>query len=63
MNEGWTWLINSKKWHYFVNGRSLCGKFGLIGRPELKQGDDDNPDNCAACRKKLKRKNKAKGMT
>jgi hypothetical protein len=64
MAEGWTWLINSKKWHYFVNGRSLCGKFGLIGRPELEQGNDDSPDNCTACRKKLKkRKNEAKGMT
>ena len=28
-DEGWTWLINSKKWHYFVNNASLCKKWLL----------------------------------
>ena len=52
--EGWTWLYNSKKWHYFRDGRSLCGKWGRFGSPDtLEQGKDDSPDNCAVCRKKL----------
>jgi len=60
--EGWTWLTNSTKWHYFVEGRSLCGKFMLLSIPELEQGNDGSLDNCMACRKKLeKRKGKHKG--
>lgn len=51
--EGWTWLQNSPKWHYFVDGRSLCRRFMLFGNPELEQGKDESPDNCAACMKAL----------
>ena len=51
--EGWTWLHNSKKWHYFVDGRSLCGRWMLFSNPGLEQGNDDSPDNCKACSKKL----------
>lgn len=55
MEEGWTWLINSRKWHYFRDGRSICGKFMLLGNPELEPFGDKSPDNCAACqRKRLK---------
>ena len=59
--EGWTWLSNSMKWHYFIreDGKSLCGKWGLWGSPELEQGNDDSPENCVACKRKLeKRKGK-----
>ncbi len=54
--EGWTWLQNATKWHYFVltDGKSLCGKWCLWGSPELEQGNDDSEDNCKACQKKLK---------
>ncbi len=53
--EGWTWLVNSKKWHYFSEQRSLCRKFALLRHPSegYEHGADDSPDNCAACRKKL----------
>ncbi len=51
--EGWTYLTNSRKWHYFIDGRSLCKRFMLFFLPELEQGDDDSPDNCKACRAKL----------
>lgn len=44
MSEGWTYLLNSRKWHYFINGISLCGKFMLPGRPELEQGNDSSPE-------------------
>ena len=53
--EGWTWLTNSRKWHYFKGSRrSLCGRFLLMGKmDDLEEGNDDSPDNCAACRRKL----------
>ena len=50
--EGWTWLFNSRKWHYFKDGMSICGKFMLLGKGELEQGNDDSPDNCVQCKKK-----------
>lgn len=52
-DEGWTWLFNSTRWHYFRGGRSLCGKFLLLSRSGLQLGSDDSRDNCAACRRKL----------
>jgi len=61
--EGWTWLVNSPKWHYFIyeNGyRSLCGRWGLFVWPSLpgdvEQKNDNSPDNCKACVKKLARR-------
>jgi len=55
--EGWTWLYNSKKWHYFKDGMSLCGKFMLLKSDKLEQGNDDSLDNCAICKKTLKKQN------
>ena len=53
--EGWGFSPHiSKKWHYFVNGVSLCGKIGFY-RGKLEQGNDDSEDNCTACKKALKR--------
>ena len=48
--EGWAWLHNSNREHYFVEGRSLCRKWlclcsdfaTTLGQPE-----------CKACRKAL----------
>ncbi len=53
--EGWTWLHNSKKWHYFREGRSLCGKFMLFKNPTdgFEIGNNDSEDNCVGCKKKL----------
>jgi len=51
--EGWTWLWNARKDHYFRNGRSLCGRWMCLG------GDFyDFPDPhtaCATCMKKLEK--------
>jgi hypothetical protein len=55
MTEGWTWLINSKKWHYFREGKSLCKKFLLLQYPEFEQGNDHSPDNCKQCIKQLEK--------
>jgi len=59
MNEGWGACLNTTKWHYFIDGRSLCKRFMLFGRVDLEQGNDASPDNCRACMKKLA-KHKAK---
>lgn len=52
--EGWGWLVNARKYHYFRNHRSLCGRWGLLDDRDLSQGDDDSPDNCVHCRQALK---------
>ena len=54
MHEGWGWPGNAKKAHYFVGSRSLCGKWLYLG--SLEQGNDDSPDNCAVCKRKLKKR-------
>jgi hypothetical protein len=51
VNEGWTWLLNSPKWHYFRDGRSLCKRFILLSRGEFESGNETSSDNCAAYRK------------
>jgi hypothetical protein len=58
--EGWSRIIPpSRKSHYFVRGRSLCGRFGFPPLP-LQADDHASSDDCAACRKKLAlRKRKA----
>lgn len=48
--EGWSRPLNSRKWHYFRGGRSLCCKWAYFNE-ELEQGLDDSPDNCAVCRR------------
>ena len=59
--EGWSWLFNSRRDHYFVNGVSLCGKWAILGGGDC-QDTSDSP--CAACLKKLKaRKEKANDPT
>lgn len=53
MNEGWLWLYNSTKWHYFVDNKSICKKFALFassGR-KFEIGNDNSKDNCTTCRR------------
>lgn len=53
--RGWNYLVNSPKWHYFVDARSLCGRWlglGLSGHDDDPLSDD-HPQNCAACMKKV----------
>ncbi len=58
--EGWGFPLNSRKAHYFVDSRSLCGKWMFFGN--LEQGNDESPDNCTACKKAL-HKRRAKEAT
>lgn len=46
--------------HYDTeSGRTLCGKWAYLGRGTVEEGQDEHPDNCAECRKRLA-KEKAK---
>lgn len=58
--EGWTWLTNSPKWHYFRDSRSLCNKFMLFGEHKFEQNNDNSSDNCAMCKKKLDKERSTK---
>lgn len=50
MKEGWTFLYNSPRWHYFRNSRSLCGRWLYLGDDDaLEQGKENSPDNCKGC--------------
>ena len=49
---GWKFLVNSPKAHYFVDGRSLCGRWMNLGVGGFEDDNHNSPDNCTACRKK-----------
>ena len=51
--EGWKYLNNSKFWHYFREGTSLCGKWATFSMEGCEQGNNDSPDNCKKCKEKL----------
>jgi hypothetical protein len=54
--EGWTYLLNAPKWHYFVGGRSLCRRWALFSTTALESGNDDSTDNCKSCRVELEKR-------
>lgn len=52
--EGWAWLTNGRKRHYFRDTRSLCGKWAYGGK-DLENDDIDDPffpGNCMGCQRK-----------
>jgi hypothetical protein len=51
--EGWGCPLNSRKWHYFRSGKSLCNKW-MFSSDGLSDEDIDSPDNCAVCTRKRK---------
>lgn len=55
--EGWTWLTNAKKWHYFKDGRSACLGYLVFKHPSegYEVGNDASPDNCKACQRALEK--------
>ena len=62
--EGWGYIVNattmipSKKWHYFVEGRSLCRRYMRFNDADLEQRNDDSVDNCAECKRRLAKRQK-----
>lgn len=45
---GWSWIYNSAVDHYFVDGRSLCGKWMCFGSDFIEKPKK----TCAACARK-----------
>ena len=58
MAEGWGLPGLARKWHYFRERRSLCGRWVFSGK-DLEQGNDDHPANCKQCREKRTKEAKA----
>ena len=56
---GWGFPLNSKKSHYFVNGRSLCGKWLFFGH--VDPANDDRYEKCSICLKRLRKKEAKNG--
>lgn len=61
MVEGWSWIWNSPRWHYFRDKTSLCKRWVLFRDPSegYDEGKLNSPDNCKICVKILK---KEKGL-
>jgi len=50
IKEGWTWLWNAKKWHYFVGGKSLCKRWLRLSSYDLYENPDvKEKDKCKVC--------------
>jgi hypothetical protein len=60
--EGWAWPANSRKAHYFREGRSLCSRWMILYPPDQGTDGDHGPDDCKACWKKIDRE-RAKAAT
>lgn len=57
--EGWQLEGHGRslRWHYIRGTEALCGRFGFY-RGLLQEGGlvrSDNPDDCAACKRKVNR--------
>ncbi len=48
--EGWGWPPLAMKYHYFRNGKSLCGYWNERG-PVAAVAEGGSPYNCAKCKK------------
>lgn len=56
LREGWWMPGRSRKFHYFVEGRSLCNGWGFPDYNNLSPDTGNverGPDDCAGCFKKL----------
>lgn len=58
-DQGWAWPGNARKAHYFVDGRSLCGRWMFFGAQEQPQAMSLNPgpDDCVSCWRKAEARN------
>lgn len=52
---GWGLIQGAKKYHYFdTEGRSLCGRVLKFTDAGLEDSNDESPDNCAECKRRIK---------
>lgn len=56
MPEGWAAVFSARKYHYFIAGRSLCGKWMTVA-VDLEPDDGPHPDDCTPCRRALDKAN------
>ena len=64
-DEGWTYLGNARKLHYFTDdGRSLCHKWLKVwkGGPWVDWMAADDQEKCAVCRRKLAKRERAQDI-
>ena len=54
VSEGWAFPALARKFHYFKEGRSLCGKWFFLGDLITDTGTDSMRD-CKPCQRKVKR--------
>lgn len=52
--QGWGLAWNFRKAHYFIESRSLCGRWMYFGK--LEDARHDHSDNCKKCRSMLEKK-------
>ena len=55
LEGGWV-PSGGRKWHFCMNidGGRLCGRWLiLLPKEEYEHREDDSPDNCAECKKRL----------
>jgi hypothetical protein len=49
--EGWGFPGLARKAHYFVEDKTLCGKWAYTGSLDGSSPEVKGPDDCAACRR------------
>lgn len=59
--KGWKMVINSPKAHYFLDGRSFCGRWMNLGHDGFEDFNHHLVDNCKQCMKKRDKIAKARG--
>lgn len=69
VSEGWARPANARKFHYYIGGRSLCGKWFFLGVVDEDSGESTSAD-CKPCakimvtrRKTLHKAEKSEGET
>ena len=59
--EGWGGPLLASKFHYFVNGRSLCRRWAFTGELQAGEvGEARRTEDCVACYRKLEKRRAAK---
>jgi hypothetical protein len=61
-NEGWILLDNSKKFHYMMDGRSLCFKWMYLGHNFDSDDGSYNERDCRVCVKELNKSRISRGL-
>ncbi|MEM1268426.1 MAG: hypothetical protein AAGI08_00125 [Bacteroidota bacterium] len=52
-HKGWAGVVGGRKYHYFVDMRSLCGRYMFFGPSEnLDDSKHQHSENCATCKRK-----------